>query len=223
MQELQLNKSLPITINLELLLEKESRFLEIIADDLVGDLVTADDVADVMGLLAINYEREPATEAKARLLFEEVRSAGWSGLRLKNTAQWIIRHHPYPTWNVATFFDAPQKKIHTYTDYLKCVHEKGKEFNYEIHKYRIGGKMFWSYKSDGLLPFELIDTTAPPIPQPKENVIQKDIETFTSKVNMKPTYQGRFLSEDEIARERERQLKLLESFDSRDTDVKLTF
>lgn len=209
---IQSAQSSKIQINLEKLSNSNS-VDSIIAYDVIGEEVTAGDIAEIMSTFAVNFGNELGEDIQARsaLLFRELRSCGWTRMRLFETAKWILHHYPYPKWNLATFFEAPQKLLYTYTAYLKAVHEKGKEVNGEIYKYRIDGKMYWSYKKDGLLPFELLDTTAPPIPQPKENVIQKDIETFTSKVNVKPPYQGRFLSEGEIIRERERQLKLLES------------
>ena len=126
----------------------------IIAHDLIGEPVTAEDLISTEEMLRMNYGVEYPAE-KMNMLFSIIKEEGWTSARLQATAKWFLKNKKYPNWTVSDWFDY-KVKLYPYSWYLEQVHTRGQIANKEIETYKIEGQIFYKYKDGTDLPFERV-------------------------------------------------------------------
>ena len=132
---------------------------EIPALNLLGQIISARDVAECLAVFTTAYGKNFALEISERvnLLFRLCLEDHWTNERFIQTAKWIVKNRPYKDWTIADFFSAPTAKLFTYFKYISELHEKGKSLNLEIQWYSVNGINLWAYKKDGDLPFTKLE------------------------------------------------------------------
>lgn len=148
--------SLPIcTENLQRVLN--SKWDEGVAvEDLLGPLVSNDDIVLAVGRLTVNYGVSYATqEHKVKLLRERMREYNWTSLHFHRAINHIIDTCTFADWNIARVLEAPVIKL--YTDSWKNQELKKKDVTLSMLEcYEIMTVKLWRYQDGTTLPFKLV-------------------------------------------------------------------
>jgi hypothetical protein len=82
---------------------------------------------------------------------DRIRDNGFNDSRLKDAVNFVIDNCIYPTPTIAQFIGFDKRiKLHSYTDYLKLVHQYGGEINnsYKPVKFPDREKLVWVHVDD---------------------------------------------------------------------------
>jgi hypothetical protein len=91
-------------------------------------------------MLQANYGVEYSKE-KFAVLFNFFREDNWSEERFIRTSKYVMKHNPYPNWNVATWYEFNPKVFPA----VGCVVPEGSEF------YIVNGDFNDNYENDKII------------------------------------------------------------------------
>lgn len=107
--------------------------------------------------LQANYGTEYSPE-KIALLFDRIRSHGWSESRFLKTFNWFLENKPYAAWTISDWF-AFTIPVYPYEWYLKQCRE-GEDVSKQMDRYLLpNGQVVYRWKDGQELPLE----KAPPL------------------------------------------------------------
>lgn len=126
--------------------------------DLTAPPIARSDEVMVQATLEAAYGTD-YSQQRIDILFDLCRKKGWSGERLRKTAEWMISNKPWVAWAVSDFLTASGSRLYPYPSWYEREASKRK---IKIDIYKVGDVLMCREQDGVDLPFEKVEPEKAP-------------------------------------------------------------